>query len=702
MNSFTMTARAFLMSLVLGCFALVSGLAQAGTESNSLDSWKAASGIQSTVLEDFLELTPVTQTPPILLDGFTMNLEAGKSLSYYPPLCLDANGANESAVVFSLVANSKGFAVEMTSIYAPLTVYGFGARGQLVDSFDLTKPADEEDTIFYGLTFTGLVDQVMVASSSNGDGICFLSAYTENDADFDGYTVTAGDCNDGDPNISPAAIEPCDGIDNDCDGVVDESMDGDGDGYYICDNVDRDCEDSDASIHPGASEQCDGVDQNCDGIVDEGTECYDDDGDGYTEQDGDCADADPMRYPGKTEVCDGVDNNCDGQIDASAADAQTWCVDADADGYTTSQCVTQCSSPAGYSVSNPMDCNDADVATYPGAAETCDGMDNDCDGLVDGVDPDTRNTVCFDDDGDGYTDTQGDCDDANIALSPADVDSDGYSTCDGDCDDTNASLSLDDSDDDGVTTCGGDCDDVLWYVYPGAPELCNRVDDDCDGTVDDGLPDADQNGTIDCYEVDQDGDGVSIQDGDCNDSEPDIYPGAEEMCNGLDDDCDTKVDGADSDAAGTECFDDDRDGYSEDQNDCEDHNPAVNPGAEDVPDDSVDQDCDGVDATVGGTETPTEPPASPTPGDDVSPTPSPTPELTTTPDVTPTPGDQTSPTPTEPPGTPVPSATPADFAVGGGCACQSGPSTRSGGWGGLAGLLVFAGLIFLVNRRNFK
>ena len=75
-----------------------------------------------------------------------------------------------------------------------------------------------------------------------------------------------------------------------------------------------DCDDDDPSIHPGAPEVADGVDQDCDGLVDEGTEAFDDDGDGATELEGDCDDGDPNHHPGADELCEGdvVDLDCDG------------------------------------------------------------------------------------------------------------------------------------------------------------------------------------------------------------------------------------------------------------------------------------------------------------------------------------------------------------------------------------------------------
>jgi len=158
-------------------------------------------------------------------------------------------------------------------------------------------------------------------------------------------TATSGDCDDLDPSVNPGVTEgpigdaTCsDSLDNDCDGSIDLAdpgcvitcTDSDGDGYSVeggdCGEVD--CNDNDASINPGATEICDGVDNNCDGNVDEG---FDADGDGYTTCGGDCDDTNPAVNLGATEgpagdaTCsDSLDNDCDGAIDA----ADSGCVAA--------------------------------------------------------------------------------------------------------------------------------------------------------------------------------------------------------------------------------------------------------------------------------------------------------------------------------------------------------------------------------------
>ena len=227
------------------------------------------------------------------------------------------------------------------------------------------------------------------------------------------------DCNDNNANIHPGVTEVCNGIDDNCNGQIDEGVgstfyaDVDGDGYgnpassvqacsvpagYVSNNTD--CNDANASVHPGATEICNGIDDNCNGQIDEGlgsTFYADVDGDGYgnpassvqacsapagyVSNSTDCNDANASVHPGATEVCNGIDDNCNGQIDEGVK--TTFYADADGDGYGNSgSSVQACSAPAGY-VSNSTDCNDANKNIHPGAADICNGIDDNCNGVID-------------------------------------------------------------------------------------------------------------------------------------------------------------------------------------------------------------------------------------------------------------------------------------------------------------------------------
>ncbi|MFT5686015.1 MAG: hypothetical protein ACI8RZ_006970 [Myxococcota bacterium] len=180
----------------------------------------------------------------------------------------------------------------------------------------------------------------------------------------------------------------------------------------------------------------------------EEVEFVDDDGDGFTTQ-YDCDDTDAGVFPTADEVCDGVDNNCDGTADESTAlDAVTVYADGDFDGYgNEASSSTACEPPPGF-IDIVGDCDDGDPTSNPGAAEVCDGADNDCNGEVDD-DPVDATDWLVDADGDGYG--------AGKALYGCSPGSGYVSTKETDCDDTNATVrpGVSESCRDGVVnTCG--------------------------------------------------------------------------------------------------------------------------------------------------------------------------------------------------------------------------------------------------------
>jgi Putative metal-binding motif len=217
--------------------------------------------------------------------------------------------------------------------------------------------------------------------------------------------------------------------DHDCDDHRTTSVDG-GD----------DCDDENPDVNPDVTEVCgNGIDDNCNDQIDESP---DDDGDGVHLCDGDCDDHDPDVHPGAVEVCDGKDNDCNGKCDDG--------FDADGDGYTV------CGSrirPDGTCRPAAVDCNDNDPTIHPGAAEVCDGKDNDCNGLCD-------DGATIDVDGDGFT-SCGTL--AGLVPGPGGI-----------CGAPTSALA--DCHDEGASS-------TAPMIFPFAHEICDGKDDNCDGTL---------------------------------------------------------------------------------------------------------------------------------------------------------------------------------------------------------------------------
>ncbi len=486
-------------------------------------------------------------------------------------------------------------------------------------------------------------------ADADGDGFGEAASTTTGCDQPSGYVDDDQDCDDADAAVHPDASEVCNELDDDCDGDIDDAdssldsstastwyADGDADGYgdtatstiacaqpsgFVADSTD--CDDGDTSIHPAATEVCNGVDDDCDGATDDADASLDTstatlwyadaDSDGYGDASvstllcdqptgtvadaGDCDDGSASTFPGADEYCDGTDTDCDGTLDEhDALDASTWYADSDGDGYGDPLATTLgCTAPSGY-LADASDCDDGSATTFPGADEYCDGIDSDCDGTLDEADALDASTWYADADGDGYGDP--------LTTDHACSAPSGYVG-----DDT-------------------DCDDAASTVNLGATESCNSIDDDCDGLVDD-----DDSSLVSAgvWYSDSDGDGYGdastttsactapsgyLADAtDCDDGDSDVHPGADEYCNGVDDDCDGDIDGSDSVDADTWYADLDIDGFGDplsaivaceqpsgyltDGTDCDDHDNAVNTAASELCD-GVDNDCDGLtdDATA--------------------------------------------------------------------------------------------------------
>ena len=374
----------------------------------------------------------------------------------------------------------------------------------------------------------------------------------------------------------PASIESCDGLDNDCNGFADDGLGNVSCGIGACSNTVVACANGQANTCtplPAGVESCDGIDNNCNGSVDDGlgnTAC------GV----GACVNIVPFCLNGQVnacvpkaasaEVCDGIDNNCNGTVD---------------DGLGNASCgVGACSNTV------PVCLNGQANTCVPKAAsaEVCDGIDNNCNGTVD----DGLGTLSC---GVGAcSNTVSAC--LNGQAQSCVPNPPSGEICDGIDNDCNGTV----DEGLGVTSCGiGQCQKFVAACVngqansctplPPSVEICDGLDNDCDGIVDDGNPGGGgacntglsgvcaagtlmcNNGALSCLQT--------------------VFPSANDICgNGKDDNCNGTVD---------ENVDQDGDGWGLCDGDCCDsagpcsQTPAlVNPGAYEVLNNSVNDDCD--------------------------------------------------------------------------------------------------------------
>ena len=525
------------------------------------------------------------------------------------------------------------------AVCADLDADGFIAQDDCDDADASAYPGadevcDEVDNNCDGNIDENPIDGEAFYLDTDGDGYGYFESIVSACAIEDGLSENPDDCDDDNAAISPDAEEVCDGIDNNCDYVTDSDAtdrtvfyrDLDADGYGFDDATQEacalpdgfaeqggDCDNYEAAAYPGAEEVCDGLDNDCDGEIDlnavDGSLFYSDlDSDGFGDPDSevtvcgeisgyvtdntDCNDDNSGANPDELETCDGIDNNCDGLIDDDdpalvSASAISWYLDADGDGQGAegSTAVETCEAPIDTTtgniyVDNDDDCDDTSIVTYLGAPEICDGDDNDCDSVPDDKASDAVQYY-LDLDGDGYGD------DSNIVV---------------DCSDP-STLGMP------YVTQGGDCDDLDNSFNPGAVDTCDGFDQNCSGD------ESDVSGNNTFY-IDLDGDGYGsmvssilacdapanfVVDGtDCDDLDANTMPGAPEVCDSVDNDCDGDIDQSDSDFDSatliTYYVDADGDGFGNEAifvEDCSPRTGYVTDGT-DCDDDATDADGDGV------------------------------------------------------------------------------------------------------------
>ncbi len=268
-----------------------------------------------------------------------------------------------------------------------------------------------------------------------------------------------GVCESGSP---PCPATMCNGAARRCEGCVD--ADGDG----VC--AEADCDDADVRRFPGNDEVCDpgDVDEDCDPRT---FGFRDGDGDGAGDAlccnvdgssrrcGGDCDDGNAVVHPGEAESCNDQDDDCDGMTDEGAT-VRAW-TDMDGDGYGDPASPRDVCPGMGGVAPNDRDCDDTQPLARPGQPEVCDGIDNDCDATT----LDAAACTCV------------------VGTSPPRLCGYEPATCAA------------------VTRA---CAAPGVYDCPGGlrsgrePEICNGDDDDCDGSVDEGI--APPGGTTSCYE----------------------------------------------------------------------------------------------------------------------------------------------------------------------------------------------------------
>jgi hypothetical protein len=673
--------------------------------------------------------------------------------------CNDNNSQVNTLSTFYIDADNDGFGNPAISVSNCGQPAGYVANNTDCDDSNATinssatEIADNIDNDCDGLT---------------DEGFAILTWYLDNDQDgFGGidsvlsilspganYVLIDGDCNDQDLSINPNASEICDGIDNNCDGLIDNGLtfftyyaDADLDGFgnindslvacsqptsYVLNNAD--CDDSNASINPGATDvPVNGIDEDCNGVdapliplllglyeFTQASACpvtsisVSNQPTGATfgnfgTQNTICSPAANVFNNSGWNLTQNLDSTEFNEFSIQASDCKTlnldriafnhrcsgtggtptWIIRSSLDNYSSTIASGLSGNNNNVNLDDTVFLNSSfqgiSQVTFrfyiTGIGQTGSTWRMDNVSVYGNILSLTPQLYYADGDGDGYGNPlvdslacsipqnfvldNTDCDDANDQINPLTVwyfDNDGdqigdssltfvgcnspvgYVLSAGDCDDNNIQISgpiiyYVDNDGDsfgndstaqslcqnpgiGYVTLGGDCNDSDSLINPNANEICDGIDNDCDGNIDNGLnfityysdTDGDGFGTGNGQSLCQNpGNGFVTVGGDCNDTDDQINPSAIEICDGIDNDCDGSTDeglnfityytDADNDGFGTgstglSFCENPGIGFSTNNQDCDDTNGQINPNATDILDNGIDENCDGVDGIL--------------------------------------------------------------------------------------------------------
>lgn len=395
-------------------------------------------------------------------------------------------------------------------------------------------------------------------ADSDNDGFGNLSVSQSSCVVPTGYVTNSADCNDTNANIRPTATEICNTIDDNCNGVINEGI------TFTTYYVDLD---GDGFGNPNVSQS------SCTPVA------------GYVISNTDCNDASSLIKPTAIEICNTVDDNCNGQINEGLVFINYY-IDSDLDGFGAGTALSSCVALGNSYSTNNLDCNNSNANIRPNAIEVCNSIDDNCNNLID--DGLTFVNFYIDSDGDGFG--------AGTATNTCANPGVGYVANNTDCNNANAA------------------------IRPNAIEICNGVDDNCNTLIDDGL-------ALINYYIDSDSDGFGAgtaintclnpgagyvtNNSDCNNANSAIRPGVAEICNGIDDNCNTAID--DGLVFSNYYLDADHDGYYISfinvcsspgatytlivgiSGDCNDNNFNINASSIDICGNTIDENCDGID-----------------------------------------------------------------------------------------------------------